>query len=207
MSVPTVTFGRRPPRVCLYTVSPPQHSIPASAPFALSLRIILLIPGRSSYVSVRVTTSVFNAYVVQAGLSHHTLGNIFPPPVQEGRIWLAHRLRVYALSPIVVGHLSEHASVRGRPFYFLFFVPFVIFYLLFSLPPRGRNSNPRSHSRLFSPSPLPYTPRICIARRLRPFVPLSTRIKWRLFASRWHKAESTMISYRAAFERARCARD
>ena len=38
-------------------------------------------------------------------------------------------------------------------FLFLFFsIPFIIFALLFSLPP-SRNSDPGSHSRLFSPPP------------------------------------------------------
>ena len=43
------------------------------------------------------------------------------------------------------------SSCAGRTFFFVFFpIPFFIFALLFSLPP-SRNSDPGSHSRLFSP--------------------------------------------------------
>ena len=48
-----------------------------------------------------------------------------------------------------------------------------------SLPPRlSRNSDPGSHSRLFSPhSPLRFVPCISIARRFQLFLPSSTRVE------------------------------
>ena len=55
--------------------------------------------------------------------------------------------------------------------------PFIIFAFLFSLPP-SRNSDPGSHTRLFSPSsPLRFVPCIFIARRFQLFLPSSTRVQ------------------------------
>ena len=63
-------------------------------------------------------------------------------------------------------------------FFFLFFfsIPFIIFALLFSLPP-SRNSDPGSHSRLFS-TPTRYGSCLgfFIARRFQLFLPSSTRV-------------------------------
>ena len=57
-------------------------------------------------------------------------------------------------------------------FYFGFPVPFIIFVfaLQFSLPP-SRNSDPGSHSRLFSPFPTTVCAFFFIARRLQPLFP------------------------------------
>ena len=61
--------------------------------------------------------------------------------------------------------------------HFFFPIPFVVFALLFSLPP-SRNSDPGSHSRLFVPhthcgSCLAFF----IARRFQLFLPSSTRVE------------------------------
>ena len=58
-------------------------------------------------------------------------------------------------------------------------VPFIIFALLFSLPPiNSRNSDPGSHSRLFSPPYLlRFVPCIFIARKFQLFLPSSTRVE------------------------------
>ena len=57
------------------------------------------------------------------------------------------------------------------------FIPFIIFALLFSLPP-SRNSDPGSHGRLFSP-PTHYGSCIAffIARRFQLFLPSSIRVE------------------------------
>ena len=61
-------------------------------------------------------------------------------------------------------------------FSFFFSIPFIIFALLFSLPP-SRNSDPGSHSRLFS-TPTRYGSCLgfFIARRFQLFLPSSTRV-------------------------------
>ena len=52
-------------------------------------------------------------------------------------------------------HRYKAAATAAAALYFFFFffsIPFIIFALLFSLPPiNSRNSDPGSHSRLFSP--------------------------------------------------------
>ena len=62
--------------------------------------------------------------------------------------------------------------------FFLFSIPFIIFALLFSLRP-SRNSNPGSHSRLFSPPahyPLRFVPCIFFREKI-PALPSSTRVE------------------------------
>ena len=59
-------------------------------------------------------------------------------------LFLAQYERVYLF--LAIAHIDVYLF-----FFFLFFpMPFIIFALLFSLPP-SRNSDPGSHSRLFSP--------------------------------------------------------
>ena len=62
---------------------------------------------------------------------------------------------------------------------FTFFsIPFIIFALLFSLPP-SRNSDPGSRSRLFSPPrrTTGFVPCVFIARRFQLFLPSSIRVE------------------------------
>ena len=62
-------------------------------------------------------------------------------------------------------------------FFYFFSIPFIIFaHLLLSLLPT-RNSDPGSHSRLFSPLPATVRAFFFIARRFQPFLPSSTRIE------------------------------
>ena len=57
-----------------------------------------------------------------------------------------------------------------------FLIPFIIFALLLSLPP-SLNSDPGSHSRLFSPLPTTVCALHFIARRFQLFLPSSTRVE------------------------------
>ena len=66
--------------------------------------------------------------------------------------------------------LQRAGSIMLVPF-------FIIFALLLSLPP-SRNSDPGSHSRLFSPPyPLRFVPCNFIGRRFQLFLPSSTRVE------------------------------
>ena len=60
---------------------------------------------------------------------------------------------------------------------FIFSIPFIVFALLFSLPP-GPNSDPGSVMQvLLPPYPLRFVPCIFIARRFQLFLPSSTRVE------------------------------
>ena len=61
-------------------------------------------------------------------------------------------------------------ETKSSSFVLLLFISYIIFALLFSLPP-SRNSDPGSHSRLFSPpSPLRSVPCLFIATRFQLFL-------------------------------------
>ena len=70
-----------------------------------------------------------------------------------------------------------HTSIFFFPFFFS--IPFIIFALLFSLPP-SRNSDPGSHGRLFFP-PTHHGSCLCFffsREDFRSFLPSSTRVEW-----------------------------
>ena len=82
--------------------------------------------------------------------------------------------------PLYPRFLGNHDQIR-LPLLFYFFpffsIPFMIFALLFALPP-SRNSDPGSHSRLFSP-PTHYGSRLAFFFREKIFalLPSSTRVE------------------------------
>ena len=85
----------------------------------------------------------------------------------------------------LLSKVSSYPVCYGDIFSFLFFffsIPFIIFALCFFLSllvEHSRNSDPGSHSRLFSPptSPLRFVPCFFIATIFQLFLPSSTRVE------------------------------
>ena len=93
------------------------------------------------------------------------------------------------------GSSPEEPSTRILFYFLLFSIPFAILSSpFFSLLPPSRNSDPGSHSRLFShPSPLRFVPCIFIARRIQHFLPSSTRVEVCLPTVQWARPTVAVI--------------
>ena len=83
-------------------------------------------------------------------------------------VWCQSR-HVEAIFAVCQGVRMLSPDIFVQPvFFFFFLIPFIIFLHLLSLLPT-RNSDPGSHSRLFSPLPATVRAFIFVARRFQPF--------------------------------------